>query len=152
MMFAVEWLKQGVPVEKGTFTLADLSDALATTRARVDLVTARHPLAEPDGFRLLDSSGAVLITQIPYQAPVAGSEIARRYAQPTRHGGAMAESTGPSFSVIAKGEAWFWCSLSLADGGSADRPVSIRRGSRERRQGNAQSRGWGDLNAAIRHQ
>jgi hypothetical protein len=25
----------------------------------------------------------------------------------------MAESTGPSFSVIAKGEAWFWCSLSL---------------------------------------
>jgi hypothetical protein len=25
----------------------------------------------------------------------------------------MAESTSPSFSVIAKGEAWFWCSLSL---------------------------------------
>jgi hypothetical protein len=62
MMFAVEWLKQGVPVAKDTSALADLSDAVATTRARVDLVMARHPLAEPDGFRLLDTSGAVLIT------------------------------------------------------------------------------------------
>ena len=25
----------------------------------------------------------------------------------------MANSSGPSFSVIAKGAAWFWCSLSL---------------------------------------
>jgi hypothetical protein len=24
----------------------------------------------------------------------------------------MADSSDPSFSVIAKGEAWFWCSLS----------------------------------------
>jgi hypothetical protein len=44
-MFGVEWLKQGVPVERETSALADLSDAVATTRARVDLVAARHPLA-----------------------------------------------------------------------------------------------------------
>jgi hypothetical protein len=61
-MFAVEWLKQGVPVDRETSALADLSDAVATTRARVGLVMGRHPLAEPDGFRLLDRSGAVLIT------------------------------------------------------------------------------------------
>jgi hypothetical protein len=61
-MFAIEWLRQGVLVDRETSALADLSDAVATTRARVDLVTARHPLAEPDGFRLLDRSGAVLIT------------------------------------------------------------------------------------------
>jgi hypothetical protein len=61
-MFGIEWLRQGVPVERETSAFADLSDAVATTRARVDLVTARHPLAEPDGFRLLDTSGAVLIT------------------------------------------------------------------------------------------
>jgi hypothetical protein len=61
-MFAVEWLKQGVLIDRETSALADLSDAVPTTRARVDLVTARHPLAEPDGFRLLDTSGSVLIT------------------------------------------------------------------------------------------
>jgi hypothetical protein len=60
-MFAVEWLKQGVPVERETSALADLSDAVATTRARVELVAARHPLDEPDGFRVLDLTGAVLI-------------------------------------------------------------------------------------------
>ena len=61
-MFAVEWLRQGVPVETETSALLDLSDAVATTRARADLVAARHPLDEPDGFRLIDTSGAVRIT------------------------------------------------------------------------------------------
>jgi hypothetical protein len=64
-MFGVEWLKQGVPVERETSALADLSDAVATTRARVDLVAARHPLAEPDGFRLLDTSGAGRCLNLP---------------------------------------------------------------------------------------
>jgi hypothetical protein len=61
-MFSVEWLRQGIPVEMETSALFDLSDAVATTRARVDLVAARNPLKEPDGFRLLDRTGAVLIT------------------------------------------------------------------------------------------
>jgi hypothetical protein len=51
-----------VLVERETSALADLSDAVATTRARTDLIAARHPLDEPDGFCLLDKSGAVLIT------------------------------------------------------------------------------------------
>ena len=61
-MFAVEWLRQGVPVERETSALGNLADAVATTRARADMVAARHPLEEPDGFRLIDTSGAVLIT------------------------------------------------------------------------------------------
>jgi hypothetical protein len=59
-MFAVEWLRQAV--ERETSALGNLADAVATTRARADLVAARHPLEEPDGFRLIDTSGAVLIT------------------------------------------------------------------------------------------
>jgi hypothetical protein len=61
-MFAVEWLRQGVPVEKETSALSNLADAVATTRARAGLVAARHPREEPDGFRLIDRTGAVLIT------------------------------------------------------------------------------------------
>jgi hypothetical protein len=61
-MFAVEWLRQGVPVERETSALGNLADAVATTRARAGLVAARHPLEKPDGFRLLDITGSVLIT------------------------------------------------------------------------------------------
>ena len=61
-MFAVEWLRQGVPVDRETSALGNLADAVATTRARAELVAARHPLDEPDGFRLLDLTGAVPIT------------------------------------------------------------------------------------------
>ena len=60
-MFAVEWLKQGVTVERETSALANLADAVATARARAEAVVARHPRDEPDSFRLVDSSGAVLI-------------------------------------------------------------------------------------------
>jgi hypothetical protein len=62
VMFAVEWLKEGVTVETETSALADLADAVATTRARANAIAARHPSEEPDSFRLMDSSGAVLIT------------------------------------------------------------------------------------------
>ena len=51
-----------MPVETETSALANLADPVATTRARADLVAARHPLDEPDGFRLIDTSGAVRIT------------------------------------------------------------------------------------------
>ena len=41
-MFAVEWLKQGVTVERETSALANLADAVATARARAEAVVARH--------------------------------------------------------------------------------------------------------------
>ncbi len=61
-MFAIEWLNQGVLVEKETSALANLADAVITTRARADMVAARNPRREPDSFRLIDSTGAILIT------------------------------------------------------------------------------------------
>jgi hypothetical protein len=61
-MFAVEWLKQGITVERETSALTNLADAVLTTRARAEAVAARHPRDEPDCFRLIDSTGAVLIT------------------------------------------------------------------------------------------
>jgi hypothetical protein len=61
-MFAVEWLRQGVTVERETSALANLADAVAAVRWRADAVAARHPRETPDSFRLIDPSGTVLIT------------------------------------------------------------------------------------------
>jgi hypothetical protein len=61
-MFSVEWLRQGVTVERETSAVANVADAVAAARARADTVVARHPYDEPDTFRLIDSAGAVLIT------------------------------------------------------------------------------------------
>jgi putative NIF3 family GTP cyclohydrolase 1 type 2 len=61
-MFSVEWLRNGVAVEKETSAVANVADAVAAARARADVIVARHPREEPDTFRLIDPSGAVLIT------------------------------------------------------------------------------------------
>ncbi len=62
-MYAVEWLKQGVTVERETFALANLANAVAAARSRAVAVAARHPGEEPDGFRLIDdATGATALT------------------------------------------------------------------------------------------
>jgi hypothetical protein len=61
-MFSVEWLRNGVTVGRETSAVANVADAVASARARADVVVARHPLDTPDSFRLIDTSGAVLIT------------------------------------------------------------------------------------------
>jgi hypothetical protein len=61
-MFSVEWLSKGVTVEKETSAVANVADAVAAARARAEVVVARHPREEPDSFRLVDPSGAVLMT------------------------------------------------------------------------------------------
>jgi hypothetical protein len=62
-MFAVEWLRQGVTVERESFALADLANAVTIARWRAVAVAARHPLEKPDGFRLIDdSTGAFVLT------------------------------------------------------------------------------------------
>jgi hypothetical protein len=60
--FSVEWLRNGVVVEKETSAVANVADAVAAARARADVVVAHRPREEPDTFRLIDPSGAVLIT------------------------------------------------------------------------------------------
>jgi hypothetical protein len=61
-MFAVEWLRQGVTIERETSAIANVADAVDAARARADVVVARHPRDEPDSFRLVEQNGAVLMT------------------------------------------------------------------------------------------
>jgi hypothetical protein len=42
-MFAVEWLRQGVTIERETSAIANVADAVAAARAGADVVTARQP-------------------------------------------------------------------------------------------------------------
>ena len=62
VIYAVEWLKQGVRIETETSELANVAGAVATTRARATVIAARHPSEEEDSFRLMDLPGVVLIT------------------------------------------------------------------------------------------
>ena len=61
-MFSVEWLRHGVTVEQETSALVSLAEAVDAARWRAETVVARHPLDEPDSFRLVDPTGAVRIT------------------------------------------------------------------------------------------
>jgi hypothetical protein len=61
-MSAVEWMRQGATVERERSAMVNLAEAVDAARWRANIVMARHPLDAPDGFRLIDTSGAVLIT------------------------------------------------------------------------------------------
>jgi hypothetical protein len=62
-MFAVEWLKRGITVEREVFGLTSPADAVEFTRARAAIVAARHPCEKPDSFRLVDNAtGAIVVT------------------------------------------------------------------------------------------
>jgi hypothetical protein len=59
-LFAIDWLRGGIPVERETSVLAKAEEAIAAARARADVVATRHPGQEPDGFRLIDATGTIL--------------------------------------------------------------------------------------------
>jgi hypothetical protein len=59
-LFAIDWLRGGIPVERETSVLANAEEAIAAARARADVVATRHPGQEPDGFRLIDATGTIL--------------------------------------------------------------------------------------------
>jgi hypothetical protein len=61
-MFAIDWLRRGVPVERETSVLTDLEGAVVAARARADAITARHGGEEPDSFRVIDATGAIVGT------------------------------------------------------------------------------------------
>jgi hypothetical protein len=61
-VFAIDWLREGFPVERETLVLAKIEDAVAAARSRAAAVRARHRGREPDSFRLVDPTGAVLGT------------------------------------------------------------------------------------------
>jgi hypothetical protein len=58
-MFGIEWLRNGMLVDKGSTALADEAAAVANARSRAAEVAARHPKRRPDSFRLTDATGTV---------------------------------------------------------------------------------------------
>ncbi len=94
-MFAVEWLRQGVTIEKEAFALASLANAVTAARFRSDVVAARHPLQKPDSFRLIDdATGAIVLTVRLYDRE-------RRDATTSRDGGERKASDPEVHSIVS---------------------------------------------------
>jgi hypothetical protein len=59
-LFAIDWLKRGILVEKETSVLTSAAEAIAAAKLRAHDVARRHPGQEPDTFRLVDATGRIL--------------------------------------------------------------------------------------------
>jgi hypothetical protein len=59
-MFGIEWLSNGMLVDRDTTVSAGEAEAVANARSRAAEVAARHPKRRPDSFRLTDEAGKVL--------------------------------------------------------------------------------------------
>ena len=59
-MFGIEWLRNGVPVDKETSVLTSAAAAIAAADNRRRRVVDRHPQRTPDSFRLTDATGKML--------------------------------------------------------------------------------------------
>jgi hypothetical protein len=59
-MFAIDWLKGGILVERETSVSPSAAEAIAAAKLRAHAVARRHPGQEPDTFRLIDATGKVL--------------------------------------------------------------------------------------------
>jgi hypothetical protein len=59
-LFAIDWLKRGIPVERETSVLASAAEAVAAAKLRAREVARRHPGQEPDTFRLMDATGKIV--------------------------------------------------------------------------------------------
>ena len=59
-MFAIDWLKRGILVERETSVLTSSAEAIAAAKLRARDVARRHPGQEPDTFRLMDATGKIL--------------------------------------------------------------------------------------------
>jgi hypothetical protein len=59
-LFAIDWLKRGILVERETSVLQSPSEAIAAAKLRAHDVARRHPGQEPDTFRVMDPTGKIL--------------------------------------------------------------------------------------------
>ena len=59
-MFAIDWLKKGILVERETSTLPSAAEAIVAAKMRARDVARRHPGQEPDTFRVMDATGKIL--------------------------------------------------------------------------------------------
>jgi hypothetical protein len=58
-MFGIDWLREGVPVDKEASVLMNEAEVVAGARSRARAMINRHPSREPDSFRLTDASGKI---------------------------------------------------------------------------------------------
>jgi hypothetical protein len=59
-LFAIDWLRRGIFVERETSVLPSAAEAIAAAKLRAHDVARRHPGQEPDTFRLMDATGKIL--------------------------------------------------------------------------------------------
>jgi hypothetical protein len=59
-LFAIDWLKGAIPVEKEICVLGTKEEAVAAAKTRAPDVIKRHSGREPDSFRLTDANGKIL--------------------------------------------------------------------------------------------
>jgi hypothetical protein len=59
-LFAIDWLKKGILVERETSILPSAAEAVADAKVRARDVARRHPGQEPDTFRVMDASGKIV--------------------------------------------------------------------------------------------
>ena len=59
-LFAIDWLKKGVLVERETSILPSAAEAVAAAKMRARDVARRHPGQEPDTFRVMDATGKIV--------------------------------------------------------------------------------------------
>jgi hypothetical protein len=58
-MFGIDWLRNGVPIDRESSVLSEAEAVAAAKRRALDVVK-RHPFREPDSFRLTDAAGRVV--------------------------------------------------------------------------------------------
>jgi hypothetical protein len=59
-LFAIDWLRGGILVEKEISVLPSAAEAIAAAKLRAHDLARRHPGQEPDTFRLMDATGKIL--------------------------------------------------------------------------------------------
>jgi hypothetical protein len=59
-MFAIDWLRGGILVEREACVLTTKGEAIAAAKTRAHVVASRHSGREPDSFRLIDATGTIL--------------------------------------------------------------------------------------------
>jgi hypothetical protein len=59
-MFGIEWLRNGVPVDKETSVLTSAAEAIAAASSRRRRDVDRHPERGPDSYRLTDATDKIL--------------------------------------------------------------------------------------------
>ena len=59
-LFAIDWLKRGILVERETSVLPSAAEVIAAAKLRARDVARRHPGQEPDTFRLMDATGKIV--------------------------------------------------------------------------------------------